>query len=181
MTDLALAKKAPRRLFAAALSAGIMSRPERRQIADSAKEVWAESARTAFRLYNVRHRNGRQSLQRLHFAVLLPNLDDAIIEHKKLRDYLLSAEHPLGRFKARFFAALGFSADHWQELESALRTQHLTQEAEPGPTVSGGQKFTIRAILTGPNGGSSVVVSVWFIRAGEVTPRFVTAYPGGER
>jgi len=113
--------------------------------------------------------------------VLLPNLDDAEIDPRKLRDYLLSVEHPLGRFKARFFAALGFSADRWQELESALRTQHLTQEAEAGPTVSGGQKFTIQAILTGPNGQSAAVVSVWFVRVGEVTPRFVTAYPGGER
>ena len=113
--------------------------------------------------------------------MLLANLDDAVIDPRKLRDYLLSAEHPLGRFKARFFAALGFSADHWQEFDSALRTQHLTQEAEAGPTATGGRKFIIRAILTGPNGRSAAVVSVWFIRAGEMAPRFVTAYPGGDR
>jgi len=81
--------------------------------------------------------------------VLLPNADDAVIEPAKLRGYLLSAVHPLGRFKARFFGALGFSADRWQELESALRTQHLTQEAESAPVMRSGQKFTIQAILTG--------------------------------
>ena len=113
--------------------------------------------------------------------MLLPNADDAVIDSAKLRDYLLSTEHPLGRFKARVFGALGFSADRWEELESALRTQHLTQEAEPGAVVSGGQKFTIRAILIGPNGQSAVVISVWFIRIGETRPRFVTAYPGGEQ
>jgi hypothetical protein len=113
--------------------------------------------------------------------VLLPNAEAAVIDPAKLRDYLLSTEHPLGRFKARFFNALGFSADRWQELESALRTQHLTQEAEPAAIVPGGQKFTIRAILVGPNGQSTVVVSVWFVRAGEAAPRFVTAYPGGSQ
>jgi hypothetical protein len=110
--------------------------------------------------------------------VLLPNAEDAVIEPAKLRDYLLSREHPLGRFKARVFAALGFTAGKWMELESALRTQHLTQEAEP-TGAAGGQKYTIRAILVGPNGQSAVVVIVWFVRAGEGVPRFVTAYPGG--
>jgi hypothetical protein len=113
--------------------------------------------------------------------VLLPNADDAVIDPAKLRDYLLSTEHPLGRFKARFFGALGFSADRWEELESALRTQHLTQEAHAAAGASGGQKFTIRAILIGPNGQSASVVSVWFTRAGEAVPRFVTAYPGGQQ
>ena len=89
--------------------------------------------------------------------MLLPNADKVIIDAAKLRDYLLSTTHPLGRFKARFFGALGFSADRWLELESAIRTQHLTQEAESLPAMRSGQKFTIRA--------------------GETAPRFVTAYP----
>jgi hypothetical protein len=110
--------------------------------------------------------------------VLLPHADEAVIDPAKLRDYLLSTTHPLGRFKARVFGALGFSADRWQELESALRTQHLTQEAESLPATRSGQKFTIQAILTGPNGEFAAVVSVWFIRAAETAPRFVTAYPG---
>ena len=109
----------------------------------------------------------------------LPNSDRAEIDPEKLRDYLLSSEHPLGRFKARFFAALGFSAKDWQELELALRTQHLTQDAHPGTSTVHGQRFTIRAILRGPAGQSAMVVSVWFIRANETVPRFVTAYPGG--
>ena len=110
--------------------------------------------------------------------MLLPNADDAVIEPAKLRDYLLSTVHPLGRFKARFFGALGFSADRWQELESTLRIQHLTQDAEPAAAMKTGQKFMIQANLIGPNGQSGTVVSVWFIRSGETAPRFVTAYPG---
>jgi hypothetical protein len=113
--------------------------------------------------------------------VLLPNADRAEIDPAKLRDYLLSLEHPLGRFKARFFGALGYSADQWEELESALRTQHLTQDAEAAASTQHGQRFTIRAILKGPSGQAAVVVSVWFVRTGEAVPRFVTAYPGGSQ
>ncbi len=92
--------------------------------------------------------------------MLLPNGDEAIIDPAKLRDYLLSTLHPLGRFKARFFGALGFSANGWRELESAIRTQHLTQEAQALPAMQSGQKFSVQAILTGPNGESAEVVSV---------------------
>ena len=109
----------------------------------------------------------------------LPSAERAEIDPAKLRDYLLSTTHPLGRFKARFFAALGFSADRSEELESAFRAQHLTQDVERASSAASGQKFTIRAILKGPNGQSAVVVSVWFLRAGQTVPRFVTAYPGG--
>ena len=113
--------------------------------------------------------------------MLLPNADNAVIDPDKLRDYLLSSEHPHGRFKARFFGALGFHVNRWEELESALRTQHLTQEAELVGIVADGQKFKIRATLVGPAGESAAVASIWFVRPGETVPRFVTAYPGGRR
>ncbi len=112
--------------------------------------------------------------------VLIPNADRATIEREKLRDYLLSATHPIGRFKARFFVALGFRADRWAELAEALRIQHLTQDAERAAPSVHGQKFTIRAILNGPTGQSATVVSVWFIPARGDAPRFVTAYPGDD-
>jgi hypothetical protein len=41
--------------------------------------------------------------------VQLPNPDRAVVDDAKVRDYLLSPSHPVGRFKAVFFAALGFS------------------------------------------------------------------------
>lgn len=44
-----------------------------------------------------------------------------------------------------------------------------------------GQKYEIRASLTGPAGRAVEVVSVWVVLASEDFPRFVTAYPGGSR
>jgi len=112
--------------------------------------------------------------------VLLPNAERAEIDPGKLKGYLLSTTHPVGRFKARFFAALGYSADRWLDLEADFRLQHLTQEAVAGPATVHGQPFTIRAILMGPNGESAEVVSVWFVRKQADVPHFVTAYPGDE-
>ncbi len=63
----------------------------------------------------------------------LPNADDAIIDRPKLEGYLLSEAHPVGRFKARFFATLGFTADKGRELEAALRSQHVPESVTPGP------------------------------------------------
>ena len=111
----------------------------------------------------------------------LPNADRAEIDPQKLHGYLLSPSHPIGRFKARFFAALGYSAERWREFEADLRSQHLTQDAEPSESMPEGQLFTIRAILKGPNERSALVLSVWFIAAAGGVPRFVTAYPGGTK
>ena len=111
----------------------------------------------------------------------LPNANLAIIDRAKLEGYLLSAGHPVGRFKARFFARLGFTASEWRLFAQALREQHLAQAAEAGPVDAFGQSFTIRAMLRGPAGAPALVTSVWFVRAGEDRPRFVTAYPGDSR
>lgn len=111
--------------------------------------------------------------------MLLPNAQGAIIDEAKLRGYLLSDVHPVGRFKARFFAALGFTEANWGEFSAALRAQHLTEPATPGTAAAFGQAYTIRAILKGPT-GAALVTSVWFLPTGDDASRFVTAYPGGK-
>jgi uncharacterized protein DUF6883 len=111
----------------------------------------------------------------------IPNVDRAVIEPAKLHDYLLSRGHPVGRFKASFFLALGYSAATWRQLENDLRSQHLSRDATAEAPTDYGQKYAIRATLVGPSGQSAEVVSVWVIRMGEDIPRFVTAYPEGGR
>ena len=111
----------------------------------------------------------------------LPNADRAVIDPAKLHGYLLSRSHPVGRFKAAFFVALGYSAENWQRLEIDLRSQHLAHEVVAGKASRYGQTYEIRATLVGPSGASARVVSIWFLPAGEEVPRFVTAYPEGNR
>jgi hypothetical protein len=100
----------------------------------------------------------------------------AIIAPEKLRDYLLSTAHPIGRYKSAFFRSLGYTQEHWQLLDRDLRAV-LSNEAKPSAVSEYGQKFTVGGALSGPNGRSAGIVSVWIILGGETAPRFVTAYP----
>jgi hypothetical protein len=107
----------------------------------------------------------------------IPNADRAVIDPAKLHGYLLSRSHPIGRFKAAFFHALGYSSEGWSQLEADLRDQHLSRDVTLEAQTPYGQKYSIRATLIGPSGSSADVVSVWVVRTGEDIPRFVTAYP----
>ena len=107
----------------------------------------------------------------------IPNADRAVIEPAKLHGYLLSRSHPVGRFKAVFFHAFGYSSEKWRQLEADLRGQHLSRDVTLESQTPYGQKYSIRATLVGPSGSSADVVSVWVVRTGEELPRFVTAYP----
>lgn len=108
----------------------------------------------------------------------LPAVESALIEPAKVRDYLLSREHPVGRFKAVFFESLGYSADAWQQLEADLRALAIAGDATLGDQTKYGQKYEVRGRLLGPSGRQAFIVTVWIVCWGEDTPRFVTAFPG---
>ena len=108
----------------------------------------------------------------------LPNAEGAIIDADKLRGYLLSLEHPVGRFKATFFRSLGYSDENWAQFESDLREFHLVEDVSEVVESRYGRKYVIRANLKGPNGKTTECLSVWIILTEEDIPRFVTAYPG---
>ena len=110
---------------------------------------------------------------------MLPGAEQAVIDPKKIHGYLLSPEHPVGRYKARFFRSLGYSAENWQRLEADLRKLAATQDATAGQASTYGQKYEVRGILAGTD-KTAAVTTVWIVRSGERTPRFITAYPGGD-
>jgi hypothetical protein len=51
---------------------------------------------------------------------VLPNGEQAVVDLRKIKDYLLSPTHPEGRAKARFFIRHGFSTDRPEELALAF-------------------------------------------------------------
>jgi hypothetical protein len=110
-----------------------------------------------------------QSVMHLDAAV-------AIVSPDKVRDYLLSSSHPIGRFKSTFFKSLGYEQEHWQVLERDLRAT-LSTGVQPAGSTQYGEKYAARGSLTGPNGRTAGVVSIWIILTGEAVARFVTAYP----
>ena len=50
----------------------------------------------------------------------LPNPDRAIVEERRVREYLLNPGHPNGGPKARFFIARGFMPDAWDLLQAEI-------------------------------------------------------------
>ena len=109
--------------------------------------------------------------------MVLPNAESAFIEPDKVRDYLLSSTHPVGRFKAHFFVALGYRAERWETLRDHLRDVARTGIAMPGKPSPFGAKFEVDGILSGPVGRSASIKTVWMLRPDDVSPRFVTAFP----
>jgi hypothetical protein len=106
----------------------------------------------------------------------IPNAASSIIAPEKLRDYLLSPTHPIGRYKSVFFRALGYSQELWETLSLDLHAL-LDGNAEQLELTEHGQKIAYRGTIAGPNGRLARVVSVWIILTGENVVRFVTAYP----
>jgi hypothetical protein len=107
-----------------------------------------------------------------------PGAELAVVDPAKVRDYLLSPEHPVGRFKARFFGGIGYAREDWPLLVADLRAIVASEDATPGEKSAFGDKYEVRGTLIGPSGRGARVVTVWIVLAGESAPRFVTAYPG---
>jgi len=110
--------------------------------------------------------------------VSLPGSDRAVVDDAKVRDYLLSPTHPVGRFKAAFFAGLGYDQSNWQQFRDALLQVARSAPATPGDASEYGQKFEVRATIYGPAQRTATIVTVWIVLKDEDYPRLVTAHPG---
>lgn len=107
----------------------------------------------------------------------LPAAERAFIDPTKVRDYLLSAEHPIGRFKAAVFRSAGYAREEWEQLHKDLLVLAQTGGVSLGGTTWFGTKYLVRGRLGGLSNRAAHVISVWIVRTAEDFPRFVTAYP----
>ena len=100
---------------------------------------------------------------------------NAVIAREKLTAYLLRPreEHD----KSGILAVGGYTIENADRLESDLRTQLLPMPAAPAGENPYGQKFMIRGVLTGPNGRTLRVVSVWMLEKATGSTKFITLYP----
>lgn len=112
----------------------------------------------------------------------VPAAELAVIDERKITDYLLARRHPLGWAKAAYFESFGFRREHWQALRDALAT-HLQESPVVESTVTPfGQKYMIEGPMRTLDGRQPMLRAVWFVEAGQLAPRFVTAYPApGDR
>jgi hypothetical protein len=107
----------------------------------------------------------------------LPGREKAYVPPRKLVDYLLSASHPVGRSKAKFFRAVGFDEMNAGALERGLVDIARSEDVTEVERTRHGIKYAVEGVLQTPAGGSKRIRTVWIIETGQESPRFVTAYP----
>ena len=108
----------------------------------------------------------------------LPAVARVVVDGAKIGDYPVSGSHPLGRFKATFFLALGYSAADWEVLAADLRSDATDNDAVAGVLREYGEKYEVRGRIGGAAGKGAILVAVRIVVHGEDFPRFVRAFPG---
>lgn len=107
----------------------------------------------------------------------LPQGERALVERKKIQEYLLNREHPDNGGKADFFSQLGFSAENWIRFAAALRLLAIRCDVTNVVESKHGTKYIVDGELENPRGRREQVRTVWIVDAVEPIPRLVTAYP----
>lgn len=107
----------------------------------------------------------------------LPNYQNAVIPSDKLERYTLDPTHPEGKHKAIVFkSALGFEQADWQSLERNILDELPYQDSGQSKVGPWGGKYEVVLPITGPNGNTVDVMTVWIIRPGADFPSLVTCY-----
>jgi hypothetical protein len=111
--------------------------------------------------------------------VKLPNAECAIVEERKIIEYLLNPVHPDGASKAHYFIAAGFTAANWSLLANALRNLAMQSPVSSTSTTPHGIKYVLDGDLQTPKGIRGPIRTVWIVDPGATGPRLVTAHPCG--
>jgi len=108
--------------------------------------------------------------------MLLPNRTEAYVPREKLTGYLLSQTHAIGRSKAQFFRAHGYSEQTVDRFEHDVLDVVKTNDVQQVTETPHGTKYVVDGTLETPRGTLVEIRTVWIIEPDE-RPRFVTAYP----
>ena len=106
----------------------------------------------------------------------LPFAARALVEERKIVEYLLNLDHPVGASKAKFFLACGFSLAEWVTLRRSLITHARTNAPTRRIGTPYGMRFTVECHCPTPNGRNPCIRTVWEIGADQ-QPRLLTAIP----
>jgi hypothetical protein len=107
----------------------------------------------------------------------LPNAHLAVVDRRKITDYLLAQRHPAGRAKAAFFARFDFTTAAWPRLRDALLEHARSAPIISTVDTSFGRKYILDGPLAAADGRKPRIRAVWFVEVGDNAPKFVTAYP----
>lgn len=107
----------------------------------------------------------------------LPNAACAVVEEKKIVEYLLNLAHPDGGPKAKFFLARGFSAPAWKTMRDSLTAQGRDNRVTKVTRMQWGTRYQVDCNCPTPDGVNPCIRSVWEIGLESLCPRLLTAYP----
>ncbi len=100
---------------------------------------------------------------------------DSLIAGDKLTRYLLVSQ--AHGDKSVFLAQVGYTLGNADDLLRDLRLQILSLDAQPLETNQFGEYYEIRGPLTGPNGGTLAVRTIWMTEHLSGITKFVTLIP----
>lgn len=107
---------------------------------------------------------------------ILENARRALIDQRKLTDYVLNPVHPRGRDKARIFkSSLGYDRASCAGLIEQIRRAILRHEAIFVRQDRYGRHYRVDLTLTGPRGTARVRTG-WLYDRGSDVPRLTTAF-----
>jgi hypothetical protein len=111
----------------------------------------------------------------------LPRNQEAVVPDEKITGYLLSESHPVGKAKARYFRKIGYNEKNVKRLRKDLIRIAVSDAVSEEVNTLFGIKYIVDGYVISPTGIRARLRTVWIIEAGENQPRFVTAYPAGEK
>ncbi|WP_205694240.1 DUF6883 domain-containing protein [Clostridium manihotivorum] len=107
----------------------------------------------------------------------LPNVENAKIDPRKLTDYALNPDHPVGGNKAKVFeSALGYNKSNADELMNQVYEKLNVSESVLGKVDQYGQRYTVDMLISGPNGNTTTVRTGWILKPGSNVPEMTTIY-----
>ena len=119
--------------------------------------------------------NGEGGSQAIKNA--LPNVENATINPKKLTEYALNPDHPVGGNKAKVFeSALGYNQLNADDLMRQIYEKLPNSEAVLGTLDEYGQRYTVDILISGPNGNTVNVRTGWIIKTGSDVPELTTLF-----
>lgn len=99
------------------------------------------------------------------------------IDPRKLTEYALNPDNPVGKDKAIVFQSrLGFTKDNYNSLLEQISNQALDIEVTLGHNNEHGQRYTVDILVVGIEAQEETVRTGWIVQIGSDVARLVTLY-----
>jgi hypothetical protein len=99
-----------------------------------------------------------------------------MVDIRKIRDYCLDENHPIGKHKARLFnSVLGLNQKNSNKLRDILLNAVKDSEAKLGVNDSFGQRYTVDFVVVREN-KQRTIRSCWIIETDSEIPKLTTCF-----